>query len=137
MFVLDASVYVASVTEGDRYQEVSQQWLERCIRESQQLVAPNLLAVEVVGAVRRLTGSREVAVRAASRMRDDELVELLPLWRERARRAAEVAASTSVRGADAVYLALAQELDVPLVTLDRQQLQRGGAVADVRRPVKD
>jgi predicted nucleic acid-binding protein len=61
-------------------------------------------------------------------------VELIPLDRERARRAAALAAASGVRGADAVYLALAQELVENLVTLDRLQAEQGAKLVEIRTP---
>jgi predicted nucleic acid-binding protein len=51
-----------------------------------------------------------------------------------AEQAASVAAEHRIRGCDAVYIALADQLDDVLVTLDRQQLERGAAVVAVREP---
>ena len=48
--------------------------------------------------------------------------------------AAEVAADLRLRGADAVYVAAARLLRVPLVTWDREQQQRAGAVVVVQMP---
>lgn len=62
-------------------------------------------------------------------------IDLVVLDAERGRRAAGVAAATGVRGADAVYLELAAQRREPLVTWDRQQLQRGAAVARVQTPL--
>ena len=61
-------------------------------------------------------------------------LELVPLTADRAARAASLATSTAVRGADAVYLELAEERNDVLVTLDRQQLERGARVVTVREP---
>ncbi len=132
MWVVDASVYIAAATESDRNHERARIWLEESAAGS--LVAPNLLLTELAASVRRLTSSRRAAERAVAELRDDGLVELVPLTRERGLQAAEVAAMTGVRGADSVYLALARELDASLITLDRQQLERGKMVATVRRP---
>lgn len=137
MFVLDASVYVASASKGDRFREISERWLEGCLVEGLPLVAPNLFAVEVVAALRRISGRQAVAQRAASKLLQEDFIQLLPLTEKRALGAVEVAASAGLRGADAVYVALAQELAVPLVTLDREQLERGAGVATVRRPWVD
>lgn len=134
MFVLDASLYVATISETDRFRQRSARWLEACLREGASLFAPSLFAVEIAAAIRRLSGSRTVAERAVARLRDKAFIELLPLTWERAQEAAEVAARTGLRGADAVYVALARELGATLVTLDRQQLERGSGIADVRRP---
>ena len=61
-------------------------------------------------------------------------VRLVAVDRQLADGAARLAARLRLRGADAVYVALAERLDLPLVTLDSQQLERGGSVIDVRRP---
>ena len=47
---------------------------------------------------------------------------------------ANIAAQYLIRGADAVYVALAAELDVPLVTWDHELLTRASVVVDVRTP---
>jgi predicted nucleic acid-binding protein len=51
-----------------------------------------------------------------------------------AERAAGIAVEHGIRGCDAVYVALAEQFGDVLVTLDRQQLERGAAVAPVREP---
>ena len=51
-----------------------------------------------------------------------------------AERAASIAAEYQVRGCDAIYLALAEQMDDYLVTLDRQQLERGAEVAAAFKP---
>jgi predicted nucleic acid-binding protein len=51
-----------------------------------------------------------------------------------AREAAELAARLRLRGADAVYVAVARKLDLPLVTWDAEQRERGGAAIVVRTP---
>ena len=49
-------------------------------------------------------------------------------------RAVHLAATTRLRGADAVYAAVAQQYGATLVTLDRQQLERLPAVVSVLSP---
>jgi hypothetical protein len=48
--------------------------------------------------------------------------------------AAELAATHQIRGCDAVYVALAQQLAAPLVTLDGEQRQRALAVVVMQTP---
>lgn len=57
-------------------------------------------------------------------MRDWPNQALLPLDGVVADRAAELAARFHLRGADAVYAAIAQQFGTTLITLDRQQLER-------------
>ncbi|MGB6642060.1 MAG: type II toxin-antitoxin system VapC family toxin [Thermoanaerobaculia bacterium] len=134
MPVIDASVYVSLANEADRYHDRCFKWFESCLRKQQPLAAPGLLLVEVAASIRRLTGSAKLARRVLSELQEAELIELYPLTAVRGEAAANLAASTGVRGADAVYLALARELEETLITLDRQQLERGKGVVDVTRP---
>ena len=61
-------------------------------------------------------------------------LNLESLTESRARRAAEVAARLRLRGADAVYVALAEEFNATLITWDNEMLQRGAAVAPTLTP---
>ncbi len=131
MPVVDASVYVSVANRADRHHARCLRWLESSLEQDQPLIAPGLIVVEVAASVRRLTGDQKLAERVAAELAEGELIELVPLTLERSQRAAEIAAATGVRGADAVYLALARELDETLVTLDRQQLRRGAVAASV------
>ncbi len=63
--------------------------------------------------------------------------ELVDLSAERARRAAELAADTGLRGADAVHVELAADRGDRLITWDRQQASRGRATARVATPRED
>ena len=134
MPVIDASVYVALANDGDPYHDRCFKWFESSVREQQPMAAPGLLLVEVAASIRRLTGSSKLAHRVLSELQEDELIELYPLTAARSEAAAKLAASIGVRGADAVYLALAEELGEALITLDRQQLERSRGVVDVARP---
>ena len=132
MPVIDASVWVGYYHEPDPAHAQCSTWLEAAIVGGMRLVAPSLLVAEVAAALTRL-GKPETATRAIDHLTRGGL-ELVELDSIRARRAAEVALATRVRGADAVYLALAEERGDVLVTLDRQQRERGGALVDVREP---
>ena len=58
----------------------------------------------------------------------------VPLDDVLAQEAGLLAAKYRLRGADAVYAAVAQRSDAILITLDSQQLQRLSPVMDVRKP---
>ena len=49
-------------------------------------------------------------------------------------RAAEIAAGQKIRGCDSIYVALAEQLEMELVTFDGQQLERAAAVVVTRTP---
>ncbi|MEZ4530021.1 MAG: hypothetical protein R2855_03235 [Thermomicrobiales bacterium] len=50
--------------------------------------------------------------------------------------AADIARHASIRGSDAVFLALAATLDLPLVTWDKQQRERGRLFCRTMTPVE-
>lgn len=134
MPVVDASVWVSLCHAGDRFHRRSLDWLETALAAGERLAAPTLLRVEVAAAIRRLTGKEELGAAALVELEESGVVDLVPLDAERSDRAARIALRAAVRGADAVYLELALDRGEPLVTWDRQQLDRGGAVTEVRRP---
>jgi predicted nucleic acid-binding protein len=47
------------------------------------------------------------------------------------RESVEIGIRLTIRGTDAIYVALAQRLGIPLVTWDNEQIQRGGPLIDV------
>ncbi len=134
MPVVDASVWVSVCHARDRHHRKARRWLEARLAEGDRLGAPTLLRVEVAAAVRRLTGERGLADEVLATLDERGWIDFVDLDSARSRNAAEIAAATGVRGADAVYLELAVQRGEALVTLDRQQLERGSAVARVETP---
>jgi predicted nucleic acid-binding protein len=67
-------------------------------------------------------------------LRTSPLFELIPVTEALAVRAAEIAASERIRGCDSIYVALAAQFEMDLVTFDGQQLERGAAIVVTRTP---
>ena len=61
-------------------------------------------------------------------------LRLVPLDSRLGRSAAQLAAEIVLRGADAVYVATAHHLNVPLVTWDREQQARADRLVAVQSP---
>ncbi len=134
MPVVDASVYVALVHEDEPGHEDSWGWLEAVQARREPLKSPNILAAEVGSAISRGTGNRELAHQIVLQLLTSSVVELMPVTPHLAGRAAVIAADHRLRGCDAVYVALAEQEHDELVTLDRQQLERGAAVTATQSP---
>ncbi len=62
------------------------------------------------------------------------VLHLVTLHRQLGISAAQLAADLHLRGADAVYVAIAEALSLPLVTWDREQLTRAAGRIAVRTP---
>jgi predicted nucleic acid-binding protein len=132
--VIDASVYVALINAREPEHASSWAWFEQAQASREPLFAPVILLAEVAAALSRGVESSALARRVVEQLLRAQVIELAPVTLTVATRAAAIAADHLIRGCDAVYLALAEQLNIELVTLDRQQLERGAAVAPTRRP---
>jgi predicted nucleic acid-binding protein len=124
MLVVDASACVSFLIGDD-----DADWVRERLRGESVLHAPALIDFEVGSALRSLNDRRRF-VEAAEDLRAMRLVRhpgepLLPrMWELRGHLTAY----------DAAYVALAEALEVPLVTLDRRLARAGGHAAAVEVP---
>ncbi len=137
MIVTDASIWVSSLIHGDVNRAASRRWLREQTERGVQLFAPILLLAEVAGATARRSGRPRVGQRALEDLEMLEGLELVAVDATLGRASAVVALSVGLRGADAVYVALAQDLGARLVTWDREQLTRGAAVVPTSTPEQE
>ena len=134
MAVIDASVYVALVNAHEREHSSSWAWFDQTLATGEAVVAPVILLPEVAAALSRGVGDPMLAQQVVRQMDRSEVIELLPAPMALATHAAAIAADHRIRGCAAVFVALAGQLSDTLVTLDRQQLERGAQVVAVRPP---
>ena len=134
MAVIDASVAVALVNAQEKEHASCWMWFEEARRADEPVSAPAILLSELAAALSRGMGDAALARRVVQQWSSSGLIELVPVTIGLAEQAAAIAADHRIRGCDAVYVALADLSGDALVTLDRQQLERGAAVAAVRRP---
>lgn len=134
MAVVDASVYVALINHREASHADSWDWLREVVARGEEIAAPAILVTEVAAAISRGLEEPTLAWRAVQQILSRNLVELVPVVTPMAGRAADIAIDHRIRGADALYVALAERRKDELVTLDRQQLERGAAVVPTRRP---
>ncbi|MHB8468978.1 MAG: type II toxin-antitoxin system VapC family toxin [Gaiellaceae bacterium] len=125
--VSDASLVVdALVGEGARAE-----WAAAQLASGRHVSAPHLLDLEVLAALRRLVGARELPARVAHEAVRD-LAEL-PIRRYPSTRFLERiwALRGRLTAYDAAYVALAEGLAVPLLTMDRRLARAGGHSAEI------
>lgn len=134
MAIMDASVAVALVNADEKEHARCWAWFEQARRADEPISAPVIILSEVAAALSRGTGDAVLARRVVQQWVLSDLIELVPVTVLLAERATSIAADCRIRGCDAVYVALADLSGEPLVTLDRQQLDRGAAIVTVRRP---
>jgi predicted nucleic acid-binding protein len=134
LYVVDTSVWVSRFVPVDIYHQASSTWLEAQVHQGEFIVAPALLLPELAGAVARRTGLSDLGVRAVSLVQRLPNTRLIPVDAELGLLSAGLAAELFLRGADAVYTALARRLGIPLITWDQEQRQRGQAMVRVVTP---
>lgn len=131
--VVDASVWVSRFVTQDSNHRASYEWLDRHLGNGG-IVAPMIMLSEVAGPIARQTGDPSVAHAALGAMLRMPGLRLVPVDRQLGHSAAGLAADLRLRGADAIYVALALSLSLPLVTWDRQQHARATAAIRVSTP---
>ncbi len=136
MYTVDASVWVNAFDRREAGHEVSRRFLEVLQAEALTVVLPSLLGVEVAGAISRTRGEPERALQFAAAVARLPNVTLMPLDDDLAEQAQELAAHHGLRGADAVYAAVALGADCTLVSLDREHLTRLGDVVPTCMPAE-
>jgi predicted nucleic acid-binding protein len=133
LVVVDASVMTAVYVPKDVQHTASRDWLRWYILAGGQIVAPCLMAVEVAASVARRTQPQcgHAALRGLQQL---SALRFVTVNRALHLRAATLGADLGVKGADSLYVAVAERLGVPLVSWDAEHNTRATAAITVYRP---
>jgi len=134
MAILDASVYLALINNHESEHAASWRWFRQAQNNREIISAPVILLAETAVTLSRGMGNTALAHRVVTQLSESPLINLVPVTADLAKRAASIAADYQIRGCDAVYVALAAQLDDYLMTLDKQQLDRGANIITTRQP---
>ena len=143
MMVVDASVWIAAHMPHEVRFASSRRWLRRTIQQGIPLIAPIILPIEVGAAIARPAAAWPAQRRQRTQQRAQRvmrvllhlpLLELYVIDAQLGLRAARLAVSLHLRGADAVYAALAQMLRAPLISWDNDHLHRASQRITVYTP---
>ena len=134
MTVTDASVWVSRFLVGDAFHEASRVWIENTVSEGSALICPTSMLAEVAGAVARRTGSTQLGYHVARQIRQVPALQLVSITPEVGDLAAGIASTYRLRGGDALYVAVAYQFQMPLVSWDDEQLLRVAGYIETVRP---
>ena len=134
MYCIDASVLVSAIRIHERDSKSCIALLEKILTEETIVYLPEIALVEIVSAMVRATGNATFARSIAKAFRSLSNYVFLPVDRELADFTTEIIMRTNLRSGDAMYVAVAAIYRVPLVTLDREQLERGALFVETRLP---
>lgn len=134
MIVTDASFWVSALLAQDVHHGEADALLRRMATEEIPVIAPAFVIIEVAGALVRRTQDPDAVERTVRHLQKQPWLTLVPMTVPFAEIAAKVAITCALRGADAIYLALARQEGLPLITHDNEILQRGASTALVMTP---
>jgi predicted nucleic acid-binding protein len=134
LLTIDSSVFVSAARQAETGNAESTRFLA-WVRESRpRLFLPTLLMAEVAAALSRTGSAAGLAQQYALTIGQLPNTVLVALDEGLARQAAALGAQHKLRGADSVFLASAALFAAELVTLDREQLQRGSSIVQTLSP---
>jgi predicted nucleic acid-binding protein len=133
-YTIDASVFVNAFNPHEDGHAQSLQVLTTIQERGDPVIVPTLLVAEVASAVARASDDSAGALQYANATAALPHLTLITLTPAMARQAAELAATHRLRGADAVYLAVARRYGTTLVSRDDEQRTRGTAVVQCQTP---
>jgi predicted nucleic acid-binding protein len=134
MYTLDANIFARDADPADPLHAVCQELLAVLDQKWVTIVVPNLVLAEVAATISR---TRRDPIRGrllAQAIAAYDHVRLIPLDDALAQEAVDLAADRALRGADAVYVAVARRHGCTLVSLDREQRERAAPIVRVLTP---
>jgi len=129
---IDSSVIVAALLDREKKHNECRNLLEKVKNGEYIAIEPYIVLVEIVAAIKRRTGSSYLAERVKEDLCDINSIVFLDIVSTRAHQAADIAKEIGVRGMDAIVIQAAKEFNAPLVSLDREMLERSKSIIVIR-----
>ena len=133
-YTVDASVFVNAFNPHEEGHVQSLQILSAIQERGDPVIVPTLLVPEIASAVARATNDRAGALQYSVATAALPHLTLVSVTAAVAREAAGLAATHRLRGADAVYVAVARRYGTTIVSRDDEQRMRGAAVVTCQTP---
>lgn len=134
MSVVDASVWVSRFWPDDAFHTTSRSWIIETTRSGHLLVAPTIMLAEVSGAIARRTGDRQLGYQIVQQIKQLPTLQLITVDDSLGQFSAQLASEFQLRGADAIYVATASRLQMPLISWDGEQIARVAELIEVFTP---
>ena len=124
---------MSALIPKDGHYAVSQAWIDDWQRQGNAFAGPESFLTEVGCAVGRDPSRAGLARLAVSNIMSSPQFELTAVDRQLAEEGADLGIQIQLRGADALYVAVAKRLRVPIVTWDNEILDRASSVGVTAR----
>ncbi len=135
MVVVDARVWACQFIAQDVNYEASKTWITQFVNESGTLIEPNFLLLEVAASIARQRVTDIEAKKIVIDMKESsDIIKFMPLNTRLLQVAIDVAADLQLRAGDAIYVAVAYQRHIPLVSWDKEQLQKASKIVQTYTP---
>ena len=115
---------VASLLEHEKDHVKALNLWKKVISGDVTAILPYTVLVEVVAAIRRRTGQKELAQKVKRELLSMDAVNFIVLDPDAALEASDIAIEIGVRGMDAVVIQTAKEYNTSLVSLDMEMIEK-------------
>jgi predicted nucleic acid-binding protein len=126
--VVEASVWVNWLRPSETHHTPSSMWMEQYHSTKGLLVIPTFLLVEVAASISRLTGESRQAKETVRQIVAINIIQIVGMDNELIQATVDIAADLRLRAGDAIYVAVAHRLNIPLISWDREQVQKAGTL---------
>jgi len=134
MFCIDASVIVSAANPKDFYFAQSKKFLAQIREKGLKVFLPEIIIPETTSGLLRAIGDQKAVYELALSFRNVPNFSFVVVDSRLANLASWIICKTGLRGADAIYVALAYDYNLELITLDNEQLEKGKKLVKVRKP---
>jgi predicted nucleic acid-binding protein len=124
-------VIVAALRRQEKDHLLALDLLRKIKDEEHIAIEPYTVLVEVTAAVRRRTGSKELAARVKNDLIALGTIRFVDLDMVSSSSAADIAVDIGVRGMDAIVIQVAKEFGIPLITLDVEIIEKAKGVIEI------
>ena len=134
ILTIDASVFVAAARSQETHYAISRQFLRQVRSQNATVFCPSLVLPECAAAIVRPTGDTALGEELVALIAGFPGLRLVSLDSSLAQQAVQIATHHRLRGADSVYVAVANAANATLITWDDEMLDRGASVVTTRTP---
>jgi predicted nucleic acid-binding protein len=133
ILTLDSSIIIAALREQEEKHEQCLRLLEKIKNVEYIAVEPYTVLVEVVAAIKRRTGSEQLAEKIKKDLQGIGSIHFLELESDRANEASELAQKSGMRGMDAIVVQVAREFNATLISLDKEMTAKAEGIVNVKK----
>lgn len=135
MYVIDASIFLSGFFDYEPYHKESERCLEYFKENSSiSLFLPELVIPEVGCVIARIIKNPKLAIEFATSLREFVNFKFIPIDSYIADLSLKIGSVLSLRGTDAIYIAIAQNFNSTLISLDKEHLKKAKKLIKVIHP---